>query len=455
MTIPMLVRSLWRLGAASFVAGTLGAGCSRAGRVPPIAEVVVPPRSVDAPGAAVPAPAPVPGHEIQRVSLEGRVVEPRGVAITPQGDTWVVGSFYVNMVVGGVKFDAAGKKDGFVLRLGERGDLRWSAQFRGSEYTAADCVAVGPGGEVAVTVAGTESFRVGATPMRHPSVVVLYAPDGAVRWLREMDGGAGRLAFDPDGNVLVAGDFYQRMSVGPWTLKAQLHPGEQPRGGFLVKLGPTGEPVFASSFDAVVGGVAVDARGNIAVAGSFRRSFTVGATRIDNSDPIHEDSNAFVAKFDRKGTPFWARRLAGGGGDAAFEVAFDHRGDLFITGAWTDGAPAGKVAILAKLDERGASLWTQYVRCPGQISPRNVAVDADGAVLVTGRCWPGPLDLGPITVDLKGDSGFLEKVRSDGAVQWGVPLEASEGMAVAALPGRPPVVVAVDGRAARVTWFTP
>jgi len=145
------------------------------------------------------------------------------------------------------------------------------------------------------------------------------------------------LAVDATGNVLVAGGFSGTLHVEGSSLVSS--------GGwssFVVKFAPSGGVVWAQRFgggagsDSASGAVATDAAGNVAVLGIFRGTLTLGGTT--HSCPSDYLRSLYVAKLDAAtGVPLWSRNFVERNGGAVDPTAIevDEAGDVLIAAGTT------------------------------------------------------------------------------------------------------------------------
>jgi hypothetical protein len=151
-------------------------------------------------------------------------------------------------------------------------------------------------------------------------------------------------------------------------------------------------------------GIAVDAAGNIYVAGSTEAAgwATAGAydTTFDGDKPYGADQ-AVVVKLDSTGSSvLYATYLGGGTGDIAYAIAVDAAGNAYVTGitGYANWATAGAYdttynggnefsgdIFVAKLDPTGSSLlYATYLGGSNWDMGYGIAVDAAGNAYVTG-----------------------------------------------------------------------
>ncbi len=139
--------------------------------------------------------------------------------------------------------------------------------------------------------------------------------------------------------------------------------------------------------------------------------------------------------------PAWAQtaltlplRIGGAGADTVRDTAVDPRGNLIVTGTFTRNvdfnpasaedvlvAPTGADMFLAKYDANGRYLWAIRIGGLGIETPRSVAADAQGNILVTG-VFNGAVDFDPSSAVREATSRqediFLAKYSPDGALLW-------------------------------------
>ena len=181
---------------------------------------------------------------------------------------------------------------------------------------------------------------------------------------------------------------------------------------FVTKLDASGKHVFSKRFgdadEQWAEHVAVDASGNIAVVGSMSGTIDFGGGPLVATG----GRDVFVAVFDASGAHRWSKSFGSDGtNEDGWSVAFDPSGDVLVTGG-AEGAidfgcgapsPEGEQSIfVAKLDPKGACVFSRRVGDPEEQIGFAIASDAAGDVLVTGR-FEGTIDFGagPMTAALR------------------------------------------------------
>jgi hypothetical protein len=191
---------------------------------------------------------------------------------------------------------------------------------------------------------GTTSF----SASNSQAYVAKLDATGNYQWLVPMATGRGgsfasttSLAVDATGNVYVAGSFFGTMTLGTTTLTS---------AGFgdifVGKLDPNGNWLSAvraggAQEEALVR-VALDAGGNVYLTGRFVGVTTAGATTTFGTTTLTSagSSDFFAARLDAAGTWRWAVRGGGPGSEWANDMGVDALGHVYLA-AFMD-SPGGQ-----------------------------------------------------------------------------------------------------------------
>lgn len=231
---------------------------------------------------------------------------------------------------------SAGSRDVFVRKYDAAGTVVWTRQFGSPETDSGWGVAVDADGRIAV-VGFTSGVLAGDSAGSVDVFVRLYDADGGVLWTRQFGTAANdfgqAVAFDPEGNVLVAG----------WTEGALSGTSAGFTDAFVRKYDPEGQALWTHQFGTYTvdeaHGVATDASGNVFVAG-----FTAG----DLAGPLAGPVDAFLRKLTPTGTEVWTVQV--NGGDETFANAVDAAADgRTVIAGGTYGAFEGVAAVSSDL----------------------------------------------------------------------------------------------------------
>lgn len=144
-------------------------------------------------------------------------------------------------------------------------------------------------------------------------------------------------------------------------------------------------------------GVAVDDASNVVVVGEFSGTFSFGG------GPLTGSNDLFLAMVNRFGTHLWSKKFTGAGNEVMRDVAVDASGAVSITGHFLFAVdfgggvltPVGNNDVfLAKYDANGTHLWSQRFGGLGEERAAALAVDGAGNVVLTGEIYMGSANFG-------------------------------------------------------------
>lgn len=272
--------------------------------------------------------------------------------------------------------------------------LTWAVRPTGAEYGARMAIASDSAGNVVVA---------------NGSRVFAYDASGRERWTYTLSGtttSISDVAIDRDGNVLVAGGFFNVTIDGRHLTSAGSS------DILLLSLGPTGayrwHRTWGTTDHESVSRVGVDDAGNAYLVGQGTDgSLEIGGAPIDGWEPITPgvfgtpplwDISSFLVSIDAAGAQRWSRAIDGLDTRLA-DMAVRPDGALTLAGivlstvdlgAGAMGAPTGgSDAFVARYSALGACRWSRRIDAAGYASVFSVGVDAGGnaylAALMDGR----------------------------------------------------------------------
>ena len=229
---------------------------------------------------------------------------------------------------------------------------------------------------------------------------------------------------DASGNSYTTGYFVGAMTVGSTTLTAVGY-----QDIFMIKLDPSGSPVWAKGFGSSSDGanyghsIAVDASGNSYTTGYFTGTMTVGSTALTAVG--YQD--IFMIKLDPSGSPVWAKGFGSSSYAIGFGIAVDASGDSYTTGYFARTMTVGSTTLTAvgngdifmiKLDSSGSPVWAKGFGGSSDKYGQGIAVDASGNSYTTGY-YTGTLTVGSTTLTaVSGQDIFMIKLDSSGSPVW-------------------------------------
>ena len=310
----------------------------------------------------------------------------------------------------------------------------WLKHYGDTADQHASAVGINVDGEIGVvgTVKGTIDF--GNIPWTGSTtdtdlVVAQLSPDGVSQWSRRFgdscDQRGAAVAVAPTGNVVVAGDFCGKMDFGTSVVATK---GSSDIDAYIAIFDTLGEDIYALSFGGkgsqVARGVAVDAKGDVVLVGSFDAAFDDGSGSV----PSAGMDDAFVVKLDPKGKVLWSLTFGGSEADLARSVALDEAGNVVVGGTFAGSVDFGGGLLTAtaghtsgfvlELDPSGKHLWSQTFDTDDDTVITAVAATPAGDVAATGY-FKGKGDLGGGPFTSAGDDDvFLTRMDDTGKRAW-------------------------------------
>lgn len=254
-------------------------------------------------------------------------------------------------------------------------------------------------------------------------LLVAHDPAGAQLWSVQLPAAVRAVAFDLNGNVVVAGYFSNTVDLGGGPLVSA-----GSNDIFLVALGAGGMHLWSKRLGGAMNefptGLAIDTVGNMVLTGSFQFSTDLGGGQL----PGFGGADLFVAKLDASGNHVWSKALGGTNDEQQSCVALDSAGAI-VLGASVNGSvdfgggpigpPGSPHVVVAKLASDGTHLWSGAFGSGLEQTASGVAANAANEILVTGW-FQGTIDLGggPLVGTPGNNDLFIAKLGSDGSHVW-------------------------------------
>lgn len=195
---------------------------------------------------------------------------------------------------------------------------------------------------------------------------------------------------------------------------------------FLAKFDRNGNPLWGKGLGRWRAGdsiaVAIDANGNIIVAGTFEEPIDLGSGELKSNS---RSKDVFVGKYSRAGGYVFAKRFGGSSRDVLRSLAVHDDGSILFSGLFTGRINFGgsdlsqygdEFPFVARLSPDGEHASSRSFDGPGVSSA--VAFDSDGNIWVGGS-FLTELDcgLGPMK-SAGGRDGFIIKLDEELGCQW-------------------------------------
>jgi uncharacterized delta-60 repeat protein len=280
------------------------------------------------------------------------------------------------------------------IKYDDDGSTKWVRRYNATDnFDGATALAVDAHGNVYVT-GRSEGNGTGSD-----YATIKYNASGVQQWVARYNGpgnnfdAANAIAVDASGNVYVAGQ-----STGNGTGASDYA---------TIKYNASGVEQWVARHDGPVHGrdvalaLAVDASGNVYVTGGH-------AVFLDEEDGDRTDYATI--KYNASGVEQWVATFGHSAFDFARSLAVDDKGSVYITGSGgTDADDADFITI--KYNGTGVQQWAAIYNGPGDGTDdaRDLAVDEDGNVFVTGQSASLPSDQNAAYATIKYTSGGVQQ----------------------------------------------
>lgn len=244
--------------------------------------------------------------------------------------------------------------------------------------------------------------------------VAVYNLSGGLDWARGFGGSTGDIShaatFDPDGNVVVGGEFRGTVDFDPGPGDASIT-SNGAADAFVSSFSSTGTLNWNYGFGGTstdyVKGLAINDTGAVYAVGSFESivDFDFGDGEFSLTSTGGKD--AFLLKIALDGSFGWAKKFGGVNEDECLAITSDGNGHYFTTGYYSGGAdldpgPGESITSVAglndifvqKLNASGDLVWAATMG--GTLFEEGLAIglDASGNPHITGD-FAGTCDFNP------------------------------------------------------------
>jgi hypothetical protein len=318
------------------------------------------------------------------------------VAVDNNGDVLAAGGFFSSVDFGGGPLQGSFALNAFVAKMDEQGEHVWSTVLP-IEGFATD-IAVDSNGDVFVV------GRFGKPDEMGSAVVARIDSTGEYLWSKNLGEvvASPKVAATQDGVVVIIA----------------LNGGAD----VVVKLDKSGNTAWSHSFKDGANflwlaphDVAVSLDGSIFITGTYSGTASFGAI----STTAEGDADAFMVKLDPTGSPVWSSKWGSSAQwDVGMAVAVTSEGNAILVGV--SGSGSGDL-FLVELDSTGAPVWSEQASYTGELRPSGVTIDSAGDITVAG-VLNGVASFGPNVLqvsygDANGDA-FVAKLDRGGDVLW-------------------------------------
>lgn len=282
------------------------------------------------------------------------------IAVDAKG-IYVAGTFQGTLQAGTVRLESAGRTDGFALALDPAGAPRWARRIGGPEDDEARSVAVTPDGQVWVVgsfeakagFGGSETATLESAG-RTDAFMARLGPDGALVWSGRLGGkhaDAAQAVVANNSSVWVTGRFQRTADFDPGPTATSMSATAE-TDAFVVRLAGTGHLRWVRQAGGARHdfgtGIALDRYGGVWVTGvSEAKSQAAGP------DPEWGDDRSWLTHFDRDGERKPPRDMAAEGGIRTLDLTLDSAGNPCLAGVFQGQATLSTGAEIVRLPGAG------------------------------------------------------------------------------------------------------
>ncbi len=353
--------------------------------------------------------------EILRVQLGGGGDEvATSVAVSASGDIFITGYYSGQAQFGQINLTSSGSNDGFIVKLDNGGKVVWAISFGGGNSNDVPrAITLTSKGDLYLTgqfngpaIFGSEAL----TPQGEDVFVSkVSSSSGRFTWTKKAGGAstddANALTVDSAGNVYVTGVYRARASFGSVQLYTEFG-----YDSFVAKLDSQGQFLWTkgstSSKDALGQGIAVDASGNVFVAGSFQESADFGGKKVTSKGAY----DIFLAKFSKDGILDYVKSY-GASNDERLQGIAISGSKLALTGYFAANTDIGG----QKLSGKGLEAFVATVDASGSVL-KAFSGGGDGADTGIRAAWDGSFLVAVGEFNFVGTFGG-QKVTSQSAIE--------------------------------------
>ena len=373
--------------------------------------------------------------ETFRVELDTTESRVRAVALLDDGAIAISGrvaapgTHLVDAVAGTslqvAPFPYVGGNDVFVAVLELDGRVRWAKAFGSVNDDEVECLSVGPNGDLflggalggvadlgggPVLPAGSDGFLLELTPDGDYVTQMLFSGPNS-------EDDVTAIHFDPAGDAVVVG-----VVSGPVDFGGGITPSSGSiSDGFVATYSPDRSLRWVNRYGGVgrtvVSGLAIDAGGDIYIAGSYEAAYDFGGGTV----PYRGGTDAMLLGLDASGGFRWNQTWGGTGNELATSIALI--GSTVVVGAHYETtidlpvppASGSKDGLVATFSTTGTSGWTRSFGSPGCDRVVGVATSAT-EIFAVGQ-FSGPITLDDRTISPEaGTDGLMLRFAMSGAV---------------------------------------
>ncbi|WP_437508898.1 hypothetical protein [Sorangium sp. So ce1099] len=367
------------------------------------------------------------GDHVHSIALPRSGDNAVAVALDAESNVLFATRYTGTVNLGGGDLPASGTFDMLVAKLDANGGHVWSKQFGGpQDQTTPLDIAVTPDGDAVITGSFSGAVTFGGSTLEAANtdgfLVRLSGEDGGHVYSVRIGDRTGDtpgyqsckgVGVDAMGGSVVAGTFQNSVDFGAGHTHGSSGMGQS---GWVAKFDADGVLLWNTVFmhgdgsTVNIAGIDVDATGNSGIVGSFSGAVTFQGTgsgvNVRRRTTGPDDDDLFVVRLSSIGTHSWSKQLGDAtaqlGGQTFLGVALDGEGELVFAGGYRGKVDFGGGELtasdydwfIAKFDASGAHRWSHHYgsAAAGQMAT-SAAIHEQTREIVVAGLSDGPIDL--------------------------------------------------------------
>ena len=312
----------------------------------------------------------------------------------------------------------------FLAKYDSNANIKWVKNINPNSNTNITCVNCDSTGNIYITgFFSSSNFIFGGVTYTNVGLedffIAKLDSSGNELWASTVGGINSDMAYgvttDKQGNILITGEFSSpTLFLGNLIIN---NTSTSYSNIFIAKLNTSGNFLWANSFGGnfndIGANIVTDYLNNVYISGGFNSaSIVFGNTSINNSstNPLPNDYDIFIAKFNTSGNPLWAKSITNNFWSSYNSLAADKYGNVYLTGNFEESSISfGNIQInntsligsdffIVKYDNNGNILWVKSGGGNKWDYSNGISIDKSGYIYIAGEFMSPVLSFGNITL---------------------------------------------------------